>query len=117
MAVAPLPNRILPLAVVGARTNKGTLREKASALQWIEGNQVACVDDTLIDPVDGEIAIVTRFSSIKDDGKSVAALGNALSNGSFIVDTGQGYVYCVEYGDRCGTMPAARDAFAMRSCV
>lgn len=117
MADALVPKRILPLAVVGARTNKGAVLENASARQWIEGKQVACVGDTLIDPIDGEVIIVSGLDLIKDHGRAVAALGSVLSNGSFIVDAGQSHVCWAEYEEGSGAMPVAEGVPAKGSSV
>ena len=111
------PKRVLPLAVTGARTNNGAVLENASARQWIEGKQVACVGDTLIDPIDGEVTIVSGLDRIKDHGKAVAALGSVLSNGSFIVDAGQSHLCWAEYEEGCGAMPVAKDALATGGLV
>ena len=112
MAVALVPKRILPFAVVGARTNRGAVLESASAHQWIEGKQVACVGDTVIDPIDGEVTIVSGLELIKDREKAVAALGSVLSNGSFIVDAGQSYVCWAEYEEA-----SAVESMAVDACV
>lgn len=117
MAVALVPKRILPFAVVGARTNKGAVLESASARQWIDGKQVACVGDTLIDPIDGEVTIVSGLDLMKDGGKAVAALGSVLSNGSFIVDAGQSHVCWTEYGEGSDLVPVAAVAPAAGSSV
>lgn len=92
------PKRILPLAVVGARTNTGAILHSASADQTIHGKHVACVGDTFHDPIDGDVTIVSGLEGLVDGGQLVAGLGCVLSNGSFIVDAGQSDVCWVELG-------------------
>lgn len=103
--------------MVGARTNNGAVLESASARQWIEDKQVARVGDTLIDPIDGEVIIVSGLDLIKGAGRPVAALDSVLSNGSFIVDAGQSHVCWASYGEDGGTAPLAEDAPATGGSV
>lgn len=110
MTIALVPKRILPIAVVGARTNKGAVFESASSRQWIEGKQVARVGDTFIDPIDAEATIVSGLDLIQDDGKAVAGLGSVLSNGSFIVDAGQSHVCWAEYEEASAVASLVDDA-------
>lgn len=117
MAATPTPKRILPFAVVGARTNNGAVLEYASAQQWIEGKQVACVGDKVFDPIDGEVTIVSGRDLIKDHGKAVAAPGSVLSNGSFIVDAGQSLVCWTEYDEHFAGESRSADIRVMGSSL
>ncbi len=90
------PKRILPFAVVGARTSRGAIFQKGSAGQQIHGRNVLRVGDKVIDPADGEVVIISGLDNCLDGQQLVAGFGSVLSNGTCIVDAGQSYVYWAE---------------------
>jgi uncharacterized Zn-binding protein involved in type VI secretion len=106
------PKRILPFAVAGARTNRGAIFQEGSSVQEIHRKKVLRVGDKVIDPVDGEVTIISGLDKCVDRGELIAGLGSVLSNGTFIVDAGQNYVYWAK--DELGNVAVftAEDAHA-----
>jgi hypothetical protein len=99
MAVARIPKRILPIAVSGGRTNTGAILEFSRFSMEIHGRKAGLVGDTVRDPNDGEVTILTGLHGIEESGSVLAGLGSVLSNGSFVVDAGQQYAYWAEFED------------------
>jgi uncharacterized Zn-binding protein involved in type VI secretion len=99
MAAARVPKRILPIAVSGARTNTGAIVQFTRSSLEIHGKKAGLVGDTVHDPKDGEVTILTGLHGVEESGSTLAGLGSVLSNGSFIVDAGQQYAYWAEFED------------------
>jgi len=110
MAATHVPKRILPIAVSGARTNTGAILEFTRSTLEIDGKKSGLVGDTVHDPKDGEVTILTGLDGIDESGSTLAGLGSVLSNGSFIVDAGQQHAYWAEYGDGAVTMCVVDEA-------
>lgn len=112
MSAKKTAKRILPLVVVGAKTNRGAILESASTSMEIAGKRVACVGDKLIDPIDGEVTIMTGLDKLEFRNKPVAGVGSVLSNGSYIVDAGQNMAFWVQFDDGSVTMMMVDGAHA-----
>lgn len=114
MTTSSAPKRVLPIAVVGARTNTGAIFEVGCSTSKTEiCNKTALrVGDKLMDPLDGEVTIISGLDKVTEGDRQFAGLGSVLSNNSYIVDAGQDKVYWVEFDDGNVTMFIKDDGHA-----
>ena len=114
MTAASPPKRVLPFAVIGARTNTGAVFLDGCSTSATEfcGKRAVRVGDVLIDPVDGEVTVISGLGGVAESGRLFAGLGSVLSNNSYIVDAGQDKIFSVEFEDGTATLFVAEDARA-----
>lgn len=110
---APQLRRIVPLALLGARTRLGGTVTTASSGIVIRGVPVAMVGDTVSHPTLGDAVITTGTTGLKHRGYPVACAGSLTSReDDYIVDPLQYEAAAFEFDNgevRYGSIDSEQD--------
>lgn len=93
------PVRIIPVALLGAKTDNGGEVSTATSKIECKGIPVALVGDKIRHAKHGEVTITTGHPGVRWHGKPVAVAGSLTSDGGYILEPGQSRMIIVEYSD------------------